>query len=104
MPDFRADVVVALMSRLEAFGDEFARLAHTKEQKLLAEAYGELVGEAHTSIVYIAEASRRYRPPGAGLDEPAAADRVSSPADLVDSNGTVSQQVRQQMQGRGISV
>ena len=91
-PDFRADVFDALMSRLEAFGDELARQARTKQQKLLAEAFGELVGEAHRDIAYIAEASRLYGPPGDGPGEPAAATRVFSPADLAEGNGGASQQ------------
>jgi hypothetical protein len=91
-PDFRADVFDALMSRLEALGDELAQQARTKQQKALAEAFGELVGEAHRDIAYIAEASRQYGPPAVDLGTPAAAARVTSPADLAEGNGGASQQ------------
>jgi hypothetical protein len=104
MPDFRADVFDALMTRLEAFGDEFARLAQTKQQKVLAEAFSELVGDVYTSIRYIAEATHRYGPPGGGQGEPVAAAGVPSPADLTDGNGLSHQQNQQQRQSHGIGV
>ena len=96
-PDFRADVVASLMSQLEAFGDEFARLARTKEQKLLAEAFGELVGEVHTSIAYIAEASRQHGPAG----DPA----LPSTAELVegvrdDAGGITDEQIHKTLADR----
>ena len=47
LPDVRADVMAGLMARLEAFGDEWGRLARTREQKALAEAFGELVADVH---------------------------------------------------------
>jgi hypothetical protein len=59
-PDFRADVVAGLMAEMEAFSDEFSRQARTKEQKVLAAGFETFVGDAHKSIVYIAEASREY--------------------------------------------
>jgi hypothetical protein len=62
LPDVRADVLDGLMSRLEAFSDEFERLAHTDEQKALAGAFGDLVAEVHTGIRYMAEATREYGP------------------------------------------
>ncbi len=58
------------MTQLEAFGDEFARLAKTSEQKVLAEAFGEFVAdEAHTAIRYIAEVTRQHGPVGSGPQE-----------------------------------
>ena len=68
-PDLRADVLDGLMSRLEAFGDEFGRLAQTTEQKALAEAFGVLVAEVHSSIVSIAEATRQHGPAGSTPEE-----------------------------------
>ena len=62
-PGFRADAFDAVMTRLEAFADEFARLARTKEQTALAEKFGEFVGdEAHTAIAWLAEVRRDTRP------------------------------------------
>jgi hypothetical protein len=62
VPDFRADVLDSLMSRLEAFGDEFERLAHTDEQKELAVSFGDFTAEVHTAIKYMAETTRQYGP------------------------------------------
>jgi hypothetical protein len=63
MPDFRADVFDALMTRLEAFGDHSARLARTEEQKALAESFGALVAEVDTAIRYTAEATAQHGHP-----------------------------------------
>jgi hypothetical protein len=63
MPDFRADVFDALMTRLEAFGDYSARLASTKEQKALAESFGGLVAEVYTAIRFIAEVTDQHGHP-----------------------------------------
>jgi hypothetical protein len=60
--DLRADVFDGLMTRLEAFGDEFERLARSPEQKALAESFGDLVSEVSVAIKYIAEATRQYGP------------------------------------------
>jgi hypothetical protein len=85
MPDVRADVFDGLMARLEGFGDEPAQLARTEEQKAPAEAFGELVSDVDSSIRYIAEATRQYGPPRAGValhppgEEPA---RLPSPGEI----------------------
>jgi hypothetical protein len=79
MPDVRADAFEALMTRLEAFGDEFARLARTEEQKALAGQFGAFVGEANATIADLAgphaAGPGRLPSPGeiaAGRDGPAA--------------------------------
>jgi hypothetical protein len=55
-----ADSYAGLMNDLEAFADEFDRLALTAEQKALTKAFGQYVaGEAHGTIKYLtAEALR----------------------------------------------
>jgi hypothetical protein len=63
MPDFRADVFDALMTRLEAFGDHSARLARTQEQKALAESFAGLVAEVDAAIRYTAEATAQHGHP-----------------------------------------
>jgi hypothetical protein len=57
-----ADSYTGLMHDLEAFADEFARLARTPEQKALAKGFGEYVaGDAHNTIKYLtAEALRPH--------------------------------------------
>lgn len=60
--DVQADVLDALMTRLEAFGDEFERLATTGEQKTLARAFGDLVAEVHSAIKYIVEETYQHGP------------------------------------------
>jgi hypothetical protein len=88
-PDFRADVVAGLMAEMEAFSDEFSRQARTKEQKVLAAGFETFVGDAHKSVVYIAEASREY---GSTMFDHAAAgvngqisqeSRLPSPGEIV---------------------
>jgi hypothetical protein len=61
-PGFRAAALDSLMTRLKAFGDEFACLAHPGEQTALAEKYREFVNEAFEVIAWFAEA----RPPALG--------------------------------------
>jgi hypothetical protein len=56
MPGFRADAFDALTTRLEAFADEFARLARTDGQTALAGKFQEFVGEAQWTIARLAEA------------------------------------------------
>ncbi len=43
--EFAADVFDALMTRLEAYGDEFERLATTREQAVLAQTFSQLVSD-----------------------------------------------------------
>jgi hypothetical protein len=89
--DYRADVFDALMTRLEAFGDEFTRQAHTEEQKARAAAFGDLVADTYSSIAYIADAGRQHGPPpGRSVLMPApvpAQERLPSPGDIVHSQG-----------------
>jgi hypothetical protein len=63
MPGFRADAFDALTTKLEAFADEFARLARTDGQTALAETFQTFVGEAHWTIARLAEVR-----PSPGLD------------------------------------
>src|SRR5206468_4052268 len=72
----------SLMTQLEAFSDEFARLARTKEQTALAKGFGEFVGEAHTSIAYIAEASRQHGSPAVGQPLPSSGDLADDHGDM----------------------
>jgi hypothetical protein len=94
------------MARLEGFGDELARLARTGEQKALAEAFGEFVGDVDSSIRYIAETTRQYGPPRAGVvlhppgEEPV---RLPSPGEIAaghDGAAAVPASARGEDQGR----
>jgi hypothetical protein len=85
-PGLRADAFDAVMKRLEAFADEFARLARTREQTALAEKFGDFVSdEGHTAIAWLAEARRDVSPASdvelfgeLGMDElPARMQRLS---------------------------
>ena len=40
---------------LEAFGDEFARLAHPKERRALVESFGKFISETHSVIVKLGQ-------------------------------------------------
>ena len=72
MPDVRADVYHAVMGELEAFGDEFARLANTGEQKALAEGFGEFVHRANRLIGYVCDPARDAVKPQPAVPEHAA--------------------------------
>jgi hypothetical protein len=90
MPDFRADAFESLMTRLEAFGDEFARLARTEEQRALAGKFGEFVGEANDTIACLAGP---YAVAGPG--------RLPSPGEIAAGNdGTAPAAGRGEDQGR----
>ena len=58
--------------------------------------------DVYKSIRYIAEASRQYGPPGAGLSK-SLADSITSPADLTEGQG-MSDQRRDRSQKPGLKV
>jgi hypothetical protein len=74
MPGFRVDAFDVLTARLEALA---------KEQTVLAEKFGEFVGDAYSLIAKLAEV------------RPAAGQALPSPADLVERNNFADQQQRE---------
>jgi hypothetical protein len=57
--DNGADIYAGLMARMEAIGDEFARLAKTDEQKALAKGFTDFVaGEFNTLLAHLTDPAR----------------------------------------------
>jgi hypothetical protein len=65
MTPLRAAAFDALTTRLEAYGDEFARLARTDGQTALADKFQGFIGEAYELIAWIAEGAQSASRDGA---------------------------------------
>jgi hypothetical protein len=71
--EFAADVFDALMTRLEAYGDEFERLANTREQAVLAKTFNQLVSDLPRLLRIAARSEAHFYP--VGVERPQARGR-----------------------------